>query len=72
MYMNALSACMSAWQKRASDLIIDDAEPLSGCWELNSGIQEEQPVLLTGEFSLQPLLSSLIINTEEFRFSKYL
>ena len=29
-------------------------EPLCGCWELNSGLLEEQLVLLTAESSLQP------------------
>ena len=47
--MIALSAC----QKKASDLIIDGCEPPCGCWELNSGPLEEQPVLLTTEPSLQ-------------------
>ena len=41
-------------QKRPSDLIIDDYEPMCGCWELNSGPLEEQTVLLTTEPSLQP------------------
>jgi hypothetical protein len=44
-----------AGQKRAPDLIIDDYEPSCGCWELNSGSPEEQPVLLTAELSLKPL-----------------
>ena len=35
---------MSAGQKRAPDLIMDGCEPPCGCWELNSGPQEEQPV----------------------------
>jgi hypothetical protein len=29
-------------------------EPLCGCWELNSGPLEEQPVLLSAEPSFQP------------------
>jgi hypothetical protein len=41
-------------QKRASDPIIDGCKPPCGCWELNSGPLEEQPVLLTAEPSLQP------------------
>jgi hypothetical protein len=36
------------------DPITDGCEPLSGCWELNSGPLEEQSVLLTAEPSLQP------------------
>ena len=34
--------------------ITDDCEPPCGCWELNSGPLEEQPVFLTTEPSLQP------------------
>ncbi|KAM7329170.1 hypothetical protein ACRRTK_010783 [Alexandromys fortis] len=45
---------MPAHQRRAPDLIIDGCEPPCGCWELNSGPLEEQPVLLTSEPSLQP------------------
>ncbi|EGW01477.1 E3 ubiquitin-protein ligase NEDD4 [Cricetulus griseus] len=44
----------SAGRKRAPDLIIDGCEPPYGCWELNPGPLEEQPVLLTSEPSLQP------------------
>ena len=36
-------------QKRASDLITDGCEPPCGCWELNSGLLEEQSVLFTAE-----------------------
>jgi hypothetical protein len=39
-----LLACMSVGQKRAQYLIIDGCEPPCGCWELNSGLLEEQPV----------------------------
>ena len=38
--------------------VIDGCEPPCGCWELNSGPLEEQPVLLTTEPSLHsPRLS---------------
>jgi hypothetical protein len=40
-------------QKRASDSSIDGCEPPCGCWELDSGPLEEQPVLLTSELFLQ-------------------
>jgi hypothetical protein len=40
-------------QKRKSDGITDGCEPPCGCWEINSGPLEEQPVLLTTEPSLQ-------------------
>ena len=34
--------------------ITDRCEPAGGCWELNLGPLEKQPVLLTAEPSLQP------------------
>lgn len=40
MYTTAPFACVPAQQKRASGLIVDDCEPLHGCWELNSEPQE--------------------------------
>ena len=52
MYMSALSAhipCMPEEGIRS-----DGCEPPCGCWELNSGPLEEQPVLLTAKPSLQP------------------
>ena len=33
--------------------VMDGCEPPHGCWELNPGDQQEQPVLLTVEPSLQ-------------------
>jgi hypothetical protein len=57
--MSTLSVCTLACQKRASDPIIDDCEPPCGCWELNSGPLEEQPVLLTTEPSRQPAMMVL-------------
>jgi hypothetical protein len=36
-----------------SDLITDGCEPACGCWALNSGLLEEQLMLLTTEPSLQ-------------------
>jgi hypothetical protein len=44
-------------QKKASDPITDNCESPCGCWELNWGPLEEQPVLLTTKTSLQPLLN---------------
>jgi hypothetical protein len=41
-------------QERAMDPITDGCKPPYGCWELNSGPLEQQPVLLTSEPSLQP------------------
>ena len=51
--MSALSACITTFQKRASDPIIDSCEPPHGCWELNSVPSKEQSVLITAELSLQ-------------------
>jgi hypothetical protein len=45
---------LQTYQKRVSDHITDGCEPPCGCWELNSGLLEEQSVLLTTEPSLQP------------------
>jgi hypothetical protein len=41
-------------QKRASDLITGGCESPCGCWDLNSGLSEEQSVLLLAEPSHQP------------------
>jgi hypothetical protein len=51
---NVLYTHMPAHPKRAPDFIIDGYEPPCGCWELNLGPLEKQPVLLTSEPSLQP------------------
>ena len=64
--MSAPSACTPAGQKRASDPITDGYEPPCGCWELNSGPQKEQSVLLTSEPSLQPLTSFSFPNLPTF------
>jgi hypothetical protein len=55
MSMSALSACMSAYQKRELDPITDGCEPSCSYWELNSGLLEEEPVFLTTEPSLQSM-----------------
>ena len=50
-----------AGQKRAPDIITDGCEPPCGCWELNSGPLEEQPVLLTTEpYPQHPSFLSLL------------
>ena len=41
-------------QKATMDPITDGYEPPCGCWELNSGPQEEQTVLLVTLSFLQP------------------
>jgi len=48
-------SCPQTHQKRSSNPITDGREPPCGCWELNSGPLEEQPVLLAAEPSLRPL-----------------
>jgi cbb3-type cytochrome oxidase subunit 3 len=53
-YVCVLCHSLQTHQKRASDHIADGCAPPCGCWELNSGPLEEQPVLLTTEPSLQP------------------
>jgi hypothetical protein len=53
-YLYVSEDCLQTHQKRASEPITDGCEPPCGCWELNSGPLEEQPVLLTAEPSLQP------------------
>jgi hypothetical protein len=60
-YMYACMTEKSIRQKRELDLIIDGCEPPHGCWELNSGPLDEQPVLLTTEPSLQP--KQLVLET---------
>ena len=50
MYMSTLNT----HQERVPDPITDGCEPPCGCWELNAGLLEEQPVLLSAEPSLQP------------------
>jgi hypothetical protein len=55
MCMGALFACILAWEKRPSDPIIAGCELLGSCWELNSGLLEEQPELLADEPFLQLL-----------------
>jgi hypothetical protein len=39
-------------------------EPPCGCWELDSGLLEEQPELLTSEPSLQSMEENLIPDTK--------
>jgi hypothetical protein len=54
LYMWVHCHCLQTHQKRALDPMIDGCEPPRGCWKLNSGLLEEQSVLLTAESSLQP------------------
>jgi hypothetical protein len=52
--IHTLPACTPTCQKQTSDPIIDGHEPPWGCWELNSGPLEDQPVLSTIEPPFQP------------------
>lgn len=52
--MSALSVCMPALQKTASNHIIDICDLLCGYWELKPEPLEEQPLHLPVEPSLQP------------------
>ena len=47
-------------QKRASEALIDGCEPPCGCWELNLGPPEEQPMFLSTEQSLHPPYSQIL------------
>jgi hypothetical protein len=49
-------ACVGV--RSAGTGITDSCDLLCGCWELNPGPLEEQPVLLTAEPSLQPLINT--------------
>jgi hypothetical protein len=64
-YMDVLSVCTFAHQKRVSGFmelqLLDSCEPLCGCWDLNSGLLEEQPVLFISEPSLQPEFYILVV-----------
>ena len=52
MYIDVLPACVRESDPSVTE-VIDSCEPSCGCWELNMGPQEEQPVHLTAEPSLQ-------------------
>lgn len=58
-----LSACMPAGQKRVPDHIIDGYEPPCGCWGLNLGSLQEQPVFFS---SVPPLQSTTVILNENY------
>ena len=70
MYVNIL-LCLQTHQKRVSDPITDGWEPPCGCWELNSGPLEEQPMLLTAEPSLQTGLEFLLTFKRVFFFLRF-
>ena len=57
MCISVLPACVSV--RFPGTRITDSCELLCGCWELNLGPLEEQPVLLTAEPSLS-VLDSLV------------
>ena len=49
--------------------VTDSCEPPCGCWELNPGPLEEQPVLLTTEPALQPQFPAYYCSGENTLFS---
>ena len=50
MYMSTPHlSCLQTHQKMSSNPMRDGWEPPCGCWEMNSGLLEEQSVLLTAE-----------------------
>jgi hypothetical protein len=53
MYVFEYSAGVTALQRRSLRSIIEGYQTPCGCWELNSGPLDEQPLLLTTEPSLQ-------------------
>ena len=63
-----LLACIPSGQKKAPDLITDGCEPPCGCFELNSGYLEEQPVLLTTEPTLATTIFFFLLVCFETRF----
>jgi hypothetical protein len=52
--MSTLQLSSETHKKSALYSITDGYEPPCGCWELNSGLLQEQLVLLTAEPSPQP------------------
>jgi hypothetical protein len=67
------TTCMSSTcrgQKKTSDPIIDGWEPPYRYWELNSGLLEEQSVLLTTEPSLQPPHEHILDHVSFIIYSK--
>ena len=64
-----MRALFAFCQKRTSDPSRDGCEPPCGCWELSSEPLEEQPVLLTTEPSLHPLLTVCVCaHTQTLRY----
>jgi hypothetical protein len=61
---------MPVGQKRAPALITDGCESPCGYWELNSGLSEEQSVLLISEPSLQP--QKLFLKTARNKYFFYI
>jgi hypothetical protein len=57
MYMSALSSCLSAC-RGGHQIPSDRCESPCGCWDLNTGTLEDQPMILTTEPSLQPQAST--------------
>jgi hypothetical protein len=54
LFMNPLSAYMP------EESITDGCEPPCGCWELNSGPLEEQPLTAEPSFQLKSLICNML------------
>lgn len=55
MSIGILSACVSMWGARSpGTCVIDRYELQCGCWELNWGLLEEQPLLLINHWAILP------------------
>ena len=65
--LNVLPACVYArvWDPLELELQTS-CELLCGCWELNPGPQEKQPVLLTSDLPLQSQLKCFLLSVTEF------
>lgn len=71
-FMSMLTACIPACQKTASNPITDGCKPPPcGCWELNQGPLEKQPVPLTSEPSPRPLSSAFILECNLYKYGCY-
>ena len=65
-----LHTCLCEGVRSPGTGVTDRCEVPCGCWELNPGSLQEQPVLLTAEPSLQPLYKHLNIGVLFFKFSQ--
>jgi hypothetical protein len=60
-----LRMCLCKGAKPPGTGVTESCELPCGCWELNPGHLEEQPVLLTPEPSVQPHISVFVVSENE-------